>query len=329
MGQCAPLGHVEGSSRLRAFAVCVKAKSKCLPHPEFEATSQWCHRLKKQIFSHERPSCKRARRLTRVSQMEDKLDGLVSLIPSGQSILQAIPPRQSANGSLPRSPTSMNSNASTTGTSTKRPSSKACSPLIAIAQPVSVSGGIARVDLARCTAAKALLAEADEREAEHLLSELKANMTEQYPFVVTRPETNQQFLLHKRPLLWKAIMIAAPHGNQDRQLALGAEMIETLTTCLLFKAEKFLDLLQALLVFLACDCCHILVNPQITNLLYLAKSLINNVGLNRAQTVNDRGKFFLDWYDLSKSRSLPQDSACLWIDEQFFFIIIIYFLLSR
>ena len=202
MEQSAPLGHVESSSRLRACAVCVKAKSKCLPHPELKGTSQRCHRLRKQCFSHERPSRKRTRKPTRVSQMEQKLDGLVSLISSGQSILQAIPPSQPASGSLPRSPISMNSNASTTGPSTTRPSSKACSLLIAIAQPVSVSGGIARVDLARCTAAKTLLAEADEREAEHMLSEFKANMTEQFPFVVIRSETTSQFLLHERPLLW-------------------------------------------------------------------------------------------------------------------------------
>ncbi len=37
-----------------------------------------------------------------------------------------------------------------------------------------------------------------------------------------------------------------------------------------------------------------------TNLLHLAKALINNMGLNRTQTAYDRGKFFLDGHDLAK-----------------------------
>ena len=37
-----------------------------------------------------------------------------------------------------------------------------------------------------------------------------------------------------------------------------------------------------------------------TNLLHLAKALINNMGLNRTQNAYDRGKFFLDGHDLTK-----------------------------
>ena len=93
--------------------------------------------------------------------------------------------------------------------------------------------------------------EPDEQEAEILLLEFKKNMTEQFPFVVIDSDSTSQSLHNERPLLWKAIMVAASHGNSDRQMALGATLLEDLTTRLLLKAEKSLDLLQALLVFIA------------------------------------------------------------------------------
>ena len=44
---------------------------------------------------------------------------------------------------------------------------------------------------------------------------------------------------------------------------------------------------------------HTLVNPQIINLLHLAKALTNSMGLNRTQIAYDRGKFFLDGHDIA------------------------------
>ena len=46
-------------------------------------------------------------------------------------------------------------------------------------------------------------------------------------------------------------MVASSHRNSDRQMALGANLMEDLTMRLLFRAEKSLDLLQALLVLIA------------------------------------------------------------------------------
>ena len=93
--------------------------------------------------------------------------------------------------------------------------------------------------------------EPDEQEAEIILREFKTNMTEQFPFVVIDSDSTSQSLHSERPLLWKAIMVAASHGNSDRQMAFGANLLEDLTTRLLLKAEKSLDLLQALLVFIS------------------------------------------------------------------------------
>ena len=96
-----------------------------------------------------------------------------------------------------------------------------------------------------------LSVEPDGQEAEILLLEFKTNMTEQFPFVVISPEKTSQSLQQEKPLLWKAIMVAALHENSHRQLALGSKLMEDLTTRLLLKVERSLDLLQALLIFIA------------------------------------------------------------------------------
>ena len=243
---------------------------------EKEAALPWwlrsrrCHRLKKQCFFQEKPKRKRTRvskptyvpnppphllRATelkstrsRVAQLEQKLDSLVTLFTSNQDTLQANPLNQVSNVLLPRSPMSLD-NAPTSGPSNATPSS------------TDLDGDIDTVETGRCdivsdkirhgTTAENLSAEPDEQEAEIMLLEFKANMAEQFPFVVIQPYSTSQSLRLERPFLWKAIVVAALHGNSDRQMALGTGLMKELTTRLLFRAEKSIDLLQALLVFIA------------------------------------------------------------------------------
>ena len=98
-------------------------------------------------------------------------------------------------------------------------------------------------ELVRVATDRTLSVEPNEQEAEIMLLEFKVNMTEQFPFVVIPTDSTSQSLQRERPLLWKAIMVAASHKNSDRQLALGLKLIDNLTPRLLFRAEKSLDLL--------------------------------------------------------------------------------------
>lgn len=189
--------------------------------------------------------------------MEQKLDGLVTLLTSNRSTLQVTPLSQDPGVLLPRSPVSLDSNGSTAGPSAATPKSINLDGETTAAKPLS--GGIAPADLVCATIPGNLPVasqgvsqlEPDEQEAEILLTEFKTNMTEQFPFVVIQPDCTSQSLHHERPLLSKAIIVAASHENSDRQLALGANLMENLTTRLLFRAEKSLDLLQALLILTA------------------------------------------------------------------------------
>ena len=185
----------------------------------------------------------------RVAQLEQKLDGLVTLLTSNQSTLQANPSSQAEGDFVTRSPVSLKSNASTVGPSTAAPTSMTLNGGMTTVQ--NITDSILPNDLVGGATDRSLSVEPDDQEAELLLLEFKANMTEQFPFVVVAPDSTSQSLQHEKPLLWKAIMVAASHEKSDRQLALGSKLMEDLTTRLLLRVERSLDLLQALLIFIA------------------------------------------------------------------------------
>ena len=88
-------------------------------------------------------------------------------------------------------------------------------------------------------------------EAEELLHEFRTHMSGQFPFVVVAANKTSHALRREKPFLWTSIMTTASHRNMHQQLAMGKELIEEFSTRLLLRAEKNIDLLQGLLVFLA------------------------------------------------------------------------------
>lgn len=87
-------------------------------------------------------------------------------------------------------------------------------------------------------------------EAESLLTDFRNNMAHHMPFVVVPPFLTSEDLCRNRPMLWKSIITAALYSQPDRQEVLGWKFMEELSTRLLLKAEKSLDLLQGILVHL-------------------------------------------------------------------------------
>lgn len=193
----------------------------------------------------------------RVAQLEQKLDGLVTLLTSNQIDPLMPPLDQASNIFVPRSPVSLDSNTPTAEPPTATPQSNnsngetnAVDTLNVSIDPADpISSGTAGAF--SVTSTKPSQLEQDEHESEIMLREFKTNLAEQFPFVVIHPDSKSRSLRNERPLLWKAIMVASSHGASDRQMARGADLMEDLTKRLLSIAEKSLDLLQALLLFIA------------------------------------------------------------------------------
>lgn len=195
--------------------------------------------------------------IRRVAQLEQKLDGLVTLLTSQQNSSQIIPLDHASGVLIPRSPVSLDSNASTGGRSSAGTKSINLDGESTV--PKTLDGSIGLADLLSPVAAGSLSItslepsqlEPDEQEADSLLLEYKTNLAEQFPFVVLPLDSISQSLHQEKPLLWKAIMVASLHDNSHRQMALGSSLMEDLMMRLLFRAEKSLDLLKSLLVFIA------------------------------------------------------------------------------
>ena len=193
----------------------------------------------------------------RVAQLEQKLDGLVTLLTSKQANSQMISLDQPSGILIPRSPVSLDSNASIGGQSSARTKSPNLDR--GSTAPKALDGNIGPADLLSPVTARSLSMtsgglsqlEPDEQEAENLLLEYKTHLAEQFPFVVLPLNSISQSLHQEKPLLWKAIMVASSHENSHRQMALGSSLMEDLMMRLLFRAEKSLDLLQSLLVLIA------------------------------------------------------------------------------
>ena len=75
-------------------------------------------------------------------------------------------------------------------------------------------------------------------------------MAPQFAYVVIPPGTTSEDLRRDRPMLWGAIVTAASYHDPLRQEVLGWKMMEEFSERLLVKAEKSLDILQALIVHL-------------------------------------------------------------------------------
>lgn len=100
-----------------------------------------------------------------------------------------------------------------------------------------------------------------------------------YPFVVIPPGPGSDQVRQQRPFLWKAIMMEACRLDGPRQIALGNQLLKDISQAAYTKPQKSLDLLQALQILISWF--HYNLNSfQMTNLLYLARSICMSLGLN-------------------------------------------------
>jgi hypothetical protein len=122
-----------------------------------------------------------------------------------------------------------------------------------------------------------------------------------FPFVVIPPGTGCDQLRLQRPFLWKAIMMEACHLDGSRQIRLGNQLLKDISEAAYTKPQKNLDLLQGLQILISWF--HYNLNSfQMTNLLYLARSICMSLGLI------EKGQGLMDETEQS-SQSLEQMRA--------------------
>ncbi|KAH7311962.1 hypothetical protein BKA65DRAFT_158154 [Rhexocercosporidium sp. MPI-PUGE-AT-0058] len=289
---------------IRACGTCVKAKVKCVPNMQ-KGKCHRCQRLDKVCQPSSTPSRKRP---THVAQLEQKLDTLVTLL-SGPNRGDTREEPQSGSSSSPcKSPATTHQPrimSDTTNRATNILSSTFPLPDFAASSssiPLPYDAYVAHPQVYNF--------EFENREASFLLLEYRTQQAGQLPFVVIPGDSTSESLRRERPMVWKAIMTAASYQNALRQEALGWKLMEEFASRILLRAEKSLDLLQALLVHLTWYHYHSVGNPQVLNLLSLARTLAVNLGYHRTHTPKGRPKMWLDGPDgVTKQQWEPEDSA--------------------
>ncbi|KAL1852818.1 hypothetical protein Daus18300_012062 [Diaporthe australafricana] len=119
-------------------------------------------------------------------------------------------------------------------------------------------------------------------EAEQLLDEYREHMEPIFPFIVIPRHLNSEQLRKERPYLWKAAIMQTLCLDASRQIPLGNELLNEIVTSSFLQPKKSFDLLQSLEILVAWF--HVkLQSFQITNLLYLMRSMCVSLGFSESQ----------------------------------------------
>jgi hypothetical protein len=94
-----------------------------------------------------------------------------------------------------------------------------------------------------------LVLDLNDEVAAALLENYQASMANYFPFVVIPPDTTAQHLRISKPFLFLSVMAVSSYQKTGQQTTLSAEIMKRLSEQMLFKGEKSLDLLQGVLIY--------------------------------------------------------------------------------
>lgn len=223
---------------------------------------------------------------TRVAQLEQKLDGLVTLFTSQQVAADEgggeRPSFSSARPSI-NLPTPNGSGSATSNDYVSPISDGRRGPSRSATDTVVISSGqLSRVP--PISEAFSLQVE----DGRGLLDTFYVRHLPYFPFAVLPANETVEDLQKQKPFLWKVIRCVASTRDLKLQEALGVEIMEEVCSRCLMKTDRSLELLQGILVFSAWNHYQFTSNGQMSVLLYLAKHHVFNLGLDRAPGAIDR-----------------------------------------
>ncbi|GIZ39878.1 hypothetical protein CKM354_000324300 [Cercospora kikuchii] len=270
---------MESKATVRSCTTCHKAKARCVRRVGQEICER-CARLKKECHAKE-PILRRRKSIktTRAAQLE-KLESKIEHLVNALSSQQSNPPTRSDHGQ-PSPPVSHvpSERAGPRGEiSQELISSLCCDATEQDLEPEEVSrdqsptkNGIASNRLTAVTLS----------EAEHLLNRYQRLMSPGLPFVIIPTSVTAQELYKAKPVLLRAITTVALFHDLPRQRLLVKELIRDMSDRIMLKGEKSIDLLQAIIIFVAWSHPHVFLNRQTNNMLYLAMAMVADMGLGR------------------------------------------------
>ncbi|KLP01118.1 related to cercosporin resistance protein [Fusarium fujikuroi] len=126
------------------------------------------------------------------------------------------------------------------------------------------------------------------RLAYKMLETYRQEMMPLFPFVWIGLDEIPEKLFRERPMLYMAIMVVTCQENIEIQQELAQKYREEIGRRIWTLAEKNLQLLQGILVFLAWYQTHWVLGHQLSNLMYMAMSLVTELGLDKEPSSGTR-----------------------------------------
>ncbi|KAG6001769.1 hypothetical protein E4U21_003814 [Claviceps maximensis] len=250
----------------KACTTCAKAKARCIPRTD---GGEKCERLRKECFSRPPapPRVKKRPKRSRVAELEKRLNELSSQFEGAQP--------SNASGS----------NASVSNAASS-PTLKLCKPsersdmysfehLFPSPTPTGDDGH------EKSAWSPEIMKELESpwplaSEGEVLLMVYRELFADLFPFVLIPREISSAELRSQRPFVWKAVMLSANIYDSTRQSKLGEELLADIGKASIVDGSRSLDMLQAVELLIGWWY-FALKSPQVTNLLFLARSMCVNL----------------------------------------------------
>ncbi|KAL1963469.1 hypothetical protein VTN77DRAFT_8370 [Rasamsonia byssochlamydoides] len=267
----------------RACLNCARAKCKCILRSV--GSCERCHRLNKECVPS--PTVrKRKPKTTAASQtarLEQKLDGLVSLLKSATRVTPTVDNATAAAGwnfaEVEASAQAAAPNPS--NVSNHRPMEGiGCGP---VANPITLSPltpGSVSAHVQPFAYALPPDLEPSPEEAEDCLKTFRTRNLKYFPFTYIPESTSSQQLRQEWPFFWLCIM-AITTKTVSKQLGLGRAIRQIASQEILVDGERNLDLLFGLLVFVGWGHYQVHSGPIMTVYTHLCMSLVFDLGLHR------------------------------------------------
>ncbi|KAK3353399.1 hypothetical protein B0T25DRAFT_209795 [Lasiosphaeria hispida] len=263
--------------RARACAYCNRSKTKCIwPGEPGFGTCERCIRLKRSCGLPEQGERRRRGPSTRVGQLEEKIDGIMSLLNASRQLQQQASP-SSPTYSSPNSSRLAPIHPAHVGVADHDPQRTRLahnSPRVPVS---SLAHNTPPIDFFEIV--PGLRVSVDE--ADRLLELYRTDCAPKFPFVRIPRCLTAYELSERQPFLFRAVIQVMAPQNALIQRDVARWIREQIAERVVVNQEKTLEILQALLIFIAWGELHFYIDPRGTNLLQIAAGLVIELGLNR------------------------------------------------
>ncbi|KAM5355344.1 hypothetical protein ACJ41O_001990 [Fusarium nematophilum] len=266
-----------------ACSQCATAKAKCIRSNSAPgAKCDRCERLVKSCTEQvHKPRKKRQPKPSRTAQIEERLNGLVSLLKASGGL---------TNADLATDTTCIPTEADPVVSNQQKPSSKTLDGsftpgLSPWAIPEIYNSYAPPQCICRPASGDAPAPPASD---EVLLNIYRNELQVLHPFVVVPRNVTATRLKATRPFLMSAIRMVTSFRSLRSMRAQMYYLMQHIADRMLIRSERSLDLLMGILVIAAWYQYHCFMHAQLNNLIALAATLVGELGLNRNPTCMER-----------------------------------------